>query len=153
MRPTPLTARQTPYSRVILQLAVEATTPWSLARIRATTFVAHPWNPLAFPGAYKTWGRALGRARRVPNHRKPSRHRLLRASPVRERERFAPPPGIAVAGGSLLSELAFGVLSSPGEAVCAKQLGREAVEQRQFLAVDQNPPRIPFFRDWVLHRH
>jgi hypothetical protein len=84
---------------------------------------------------------------------KPSRHRLLRASPVREREIRATARDSRRWGGSLLSELAFGVLSSPGEAVCAKQLGRVAVEQRQFLAVDQNPPRIPFFRDWVLHRH
>ena len=54
--------------------------------------------------------------------------------------RFAPPPGIAVAGGSPLSDSDHGVSSSPGEAICAKQLGGEAAERRQFLAVALAPP-------------
>ena len=53
--------------------------------------------------------------------------------------RFAPPPGIAVAGGSPLSESDRGVSSSPGEAICAKQLGGEAAERRQFLTVAVTP--------------
>jgi hypothetical protein len=54
--------------------------------------------------------------------------------------RFAPPPGIAIAGGSPLSESDRGVSSSLGEAICAKQLGGEAAERRQFLAVALAPP-------------